>query len=317
VLTPRTRAIVGGLVWLHLLALAVATGRPAAWPHLLLAFTILVLAPLVLDSLIERRDTMGGGNPWFNRGRRLHLPAALLAAAAGALPPGAIALGATLPWLVTTTILAVAAVWRIRHDGLSRPLRRLCGDAALLYLAAGAAVLLIERQGAGSDRDQEFMLQLALRLHLGGLLLPVTAGWVQERMPESRFAARAAVGAVLGIPVAVLGATSTQLGWGVMLEAAGGTALAVAGMMVAILHVRFATEPDGPRLARALLALAGTALFFASVLAGLHAARGLVVLPGLGFPMFDLVPAMLYTFGFGLGGVLGWRLLVRVPRSNL
>jgi hypothetical protein len=118
------------------------------------------------------------------------------------------------------------------------------------------------------------------------------------------------VGVVLGVPMVALGITFTQLGWGATIEAAAGCGLALAGMAVAILQVRFALDSSEATRARVLLAIAGISLFLGMTFAALYAVRAFTVpISGLGLPQMRLVHGSLNAIGFGLCGVLGWRLV--------
>jgi len=311
-ITTTTKAGAGAAAWFAYLGFTARPWGGDTWAQALLVFHALVLVPLALDVLVERRDDMGAQVKGLGRAQRLQFPAALFLAAAFWLPPGWPALAAALPWMATTVLLATAAVQRIARDGAARPMHRLCGDAGLLYLAAGGVWIMVDRAGWPPIRTQGSLGTL-LAWHFGsaGILLPLAAGWVLRQMPESRFAARGAVGVVMAVPATAVGLAMTWLGAGPTIEAASGWALALSGMIVAILHVRLATDLKGALPARGLLALAGAALFFGLLLAGLHASRGLMApVPWLNEPWLRTLIGSLQAFGFGLAAVLGWRLVV-------
>lgn len=310
-ITTTTKAGAGAAAWLAYLGF---TARPLGgdpWAQALLVFHALVLVPLALDVLVERRDDMGDRVKGLVRAQRLQFPAAMLLAAAFWLQPGWAALAAALPWMATTVLLAMVAVQRIVRDGAARPMHRLCGDAGLLFLAVGGVWMAVDRAGWLPVRSHGSLgTLLAGHFCATGFLLPLAAGWVLRQMPESRFAARGAVGVVLAVPAAAVGLAMTWLGAGPTIEAASGWALALSGMIVAILHVRLATDLKGALPARGLLALAGAALFFGLLLAGLHASRGLVApVPWLGEPWLRTLFSSINAFGFGLAAVLSWRLV--------
>jgi hypothetical protein len=135
---------------------------------------------------------------------------------------------------------------------------------------------------------------------------------VQRELFFWRFAARAAVGVVLGVPAVAVGITATQLGAGPSLEAAAGCGLALAGMAVGILQVRIASDGRQPMATRVLLGIGGASLFIAMVLAGAYAMRAFAApFPGLGLPQMRMMHGTLNAFGFGLCGVLAWRRMSR------
>jgi hypothetical protein len=148
----------------------------------------------------------------------------------------------------------------------------------------------------------------AVHFHFAGLLLPLLAGLTVRAFPESRLATRAAVGVVLGVPAVAIGITTTQFGWGPAFEGAAGCGLALAGMAVAVLHVRLGTEPStGSPVKRGLFLVAGASLFFGMTLAAVYAARSFAApMPWLDVPWMRAVHGTVNAVGFGLGGVLAW-----------
>lgn len=311
------KAALGACAWIGFV-IAVAPGlTDHAWSTALLLFAALVLVPLALDLFAEAGDSVRVTR-LFALARRSQLPAALLLAAGCALPPGSAAATLALPWIAFTGLLGAIGFCRVRETGLRRPLDGLCTDAALLFATIGGLWTLSDRVGFSPLGFGPVIVALtAVHFHYAGLLLPLFAGQVQREFWIHRFAARAAVGAVLGVPAVAVGITTTQLGWGPSIEAAAGCGLALAGMAVAILHVRIATESARPLAARILLGIAGASLFFGMVLASLYAIRAFSsAFAWLTLPQMRAVHGTVNAFGFGLCGVLGWRVLAREAASK-
>jgi hypothetical protein len=200
-----------------------------------------------------------------------------------------------------------------RH-GAARPLGRLVTDAALLFLFVGGLWLVADRAGFAPLRfDAAIVALTAVHFHFAGFALPLVAGQLARRRPESRFVARVSVGVVLGVPAVAAGIVATQLGAGEAFEAAAGVALALAGGAVGALHVQLAgAEKTLPGFARALLGIAGAALIVAMLLAAMYALRGsLAGAPWLGLPQMRAWHGTINAVGFALCAVLGWRLVWR------
>jgi len=304
----RTKLWWGIAAWTAFVVPRVGDLQAEAWSQALLLFAALVLLPLALDLFRDDTESAEAARG-FDRVGALQTPAALLLAGAGWLSPGPLALAAALPWGVLTGLLASIGFMRLSRGGLRRPLDGLCRDAALIYAAVGGAWTLADRGGLRPlGFDSSIVALTAVHFHYAGLLLPLFAGLVQRELWFWRFASRAAVGVVLGVPAVAIGTATTQLCWGTSLETAAGVGLALAGMAVAILHVRIATEGRHAAATRILLAITGASLFFGMLLAALYAMRtSAMLVPGLGIPQMRMLHGTVNAIGFGLCGVLAWR----------
>ncbi len=307
-----TTVLIGAVAWLAFVVAARTSPAAPAWTHVLITFAALVLVPLAFPLVSERRD-MGRIGKAMQWAQRAQLPAAACLALACGLRPGLWALLATVPWAAVTALLAVVGLGRIMRDTWSRPIDRLSGDVGLGYLVIGGLWLLLDRGGLKPlGFDEGIVALTAAHFHFAGFLLPLFAGLIAREMPDSRFAARGVVGTILGVPLVAAGITLTQLGKTPALEAAAGCGLALSGIVVAILHVRWALDAvDHAWPTRLLLGVAGTALFIAMLMAGSYAIRPYATaLPWLGLPQMRALHGTLNAFGFGLCGVLGWRMSV-------
>lgn len=301
------KALMGGVAALAFTLRAVPHFGHEAWAHALLVFAALVLAPLALE-LFSCSDDPAQVRKIFAGAKILQLPAGLLLAAACWLHAGSLAATLTVPWVVLTAALAAAGVLRLRHGGIGRSLDGMCADAALIFVVVGGLWALADRAGLRPlSFDPGIVTLTAVHFHYAGFLLPLFAGLVQREVWFSRFASRAAVGVVLGVPAVAVGITTTRLGWDPAIETAAGCGLALAGASVAILQVRLALEAKWPVRARVLVGISGASLFFGMVLAALYALRPYAApLPWLGVPHMRMLHGTVNAFGFGLCGLLGW-----------
>lgn len=329
--TGRSKAIAGAIIWIAYTLAESPRAQDNTWTYLLITFAALIILPLLLEVMLAGDRTRLAG--WT---LALQLPAAILLAVAFHFPAGAIAAFCALPWVALTWMLTVTGLTATLLGGGRRSIGKRCEDAGLIFACVGGLWILADRIGLRPMKfDSAIVALTAAHFHYAGIILPAFTGFVLERYPESRFAARAAVGVVLGVPAVAVGITFSQLGWGNALETAAGCGLALAGMVVAILHVRLALEGGdseagnsgraefrnssgtGSRgLPRLLLGTAGVSLFFGMFFAMIYALR----LSAIGLPAYDLATMrMLHgtvnAIGFGLCGVLGWRgLLGYVPK---
>jgi hypothetical protein len=308
-MTTRAKTLIGTVAWIAFAITAHTSPLAAPWTEVLLVFAALVLAPLAFDLVTERRDAgkIARSMRWISYGQ---LPAAALLAFACGLKPGLWALLAAIPWAAVTALSAAVGFGRMLRDAWSRPIDRLSADVGMIYLLIGGVWALADRGGLRPMRlDSEIVALTAVHFHFAGFLLPIFTGLALRQMPDSRFAARAAVGVALGVPAVALGITVTQLGASPAIEAAAGCALALSAMAVAILHVRWAwdnqTAATGSRI---LLGISGASLFFAMALSVAYASRAFVsFLPWLGLPQMRAIHGTLNAIGFALCGALGWR----------
>ncbi|MCX6955880.1 MAG: YndJ family transporter [Verrucomicrobia bacterium] len=316
-MTANQRAVAGAVMWLVWAALRVPNLHHGAWAQALLLLAALVLVPLALELAVEKNESRTLW--WLVAGTRVaQLPAALLLGWAYLRPAGGVTAVLALPWVGVCGMVATTGWLRARRGGWRRPFDRLCGDAAFIFLGVGGAWVFADRGGARPlNFDEAIVMLTAVHFHFAGLLLPLLAGLTVRAFPEARFATRAAVGTLLGVPAVALGITATQLGWGPAVESAAGVGLALAGMAVAILHVRLATDGEAEAARRAmpmtaarrgLFFVAGVSLFFGMALAAAYASRSFAVaLPWLDVPWMRAVHGTVNALGFGLCGVLAWR----------
>jgi hypothetical protein len=309
------RVVIGIAAWLGFVLTRVPALQHEAWAHALLLFAALLLVPMALD-LLRDAEEPESVRRWFRRLELLVLPAGLLLVVSCWLNQGTIALAAALPWMAVTVIMAQIGLTRIRAGGLRRELDGLCRDAALIFALIGGAWTLADRAGYRPLGFESTIVALtAVHFHYAGILLPLFAGLAQRELFFFRFASRAAVGVVLGVPAVAVGISATQLGAGPAIEAAAGCGLALAGMAVGILHVRLATELRQPPAVRLLLGVAGVSLFLGMMFAAIYAARAFVgPAPWLGIPQMRMLHGTINAIGFALCGVIAWRAVGRTAK---
>ena len=305
-MSANQRAKVGGVAWLLFAGLGGADPQGAAWVQVLLLLAALVLVPMAVELAADERER-GNLAVLVALTRLGQLPAALLLLWACALPPGGWAALAATPWVCVCGLVAATGWLRVRR----RPFDRLCGDVGFMFLGVGGAWVFADRAGQRPlGFDGAVVALTAVHFHFAGWLLPLLAGRTVGAFPASRLATRAAVGVLLGVPAVAVGIATTQFGWGPAFEGAAGCGLALAGMAVAVLHVRLGTEQStGSWPQRSLFLVAGASLFFGMTLAAADAARSFAgPLPWLDVPWMRAVHGTVNAVGFGLGGVLAWSL---------
>lgn len=300
----RVAALVGAAVWVAVVLVARPAPFATAWIRVLLLFAPLVLVPLALDLVLAR---WGAGAATARRLRVGQLATALLLAGSFLLRPGPAAAALALPWLALTAAIAALGLRRLLRRG-PRPLAEAVIDLGAAYLAVGGAWTLADRLAYQPLGFATAIVALtAVHFHYAGFLLPLVTG-LAVRRTGSATARLAGVGVVVAVPLVAAGITTTQLARGVVVEAAAALLMAASGMLAAWLHLRLAARGTAPAVARGLWAISGLSLAAGMVLAALYGARFFLSVPGLDVGWMQVSHGPLNAFGFGLAGVLGWRL---------
>lgn len=302
----------GAALW-ALLALSWALGLTGLDPlelALLLAFFVIIplAAPLALSSL----DTASPPDHLPRLVARAQ-PWAALAAATAFLPlPGLFSAACAALWLLFTLLLALAGALRLlRSHPLS--LAETCLAVALIYLPVGALWFVLARLGAhplGFSRTT--VLLTAVHFHFVTLAALVLTGLTGRALPARgwpRTVYRLAAAGMLVAPLLVAGGiTFTQLTGVRAPESAAAVLLALCLMFVAALSLRYVVPAKRSPLARALLAVSGASGFLAMLLASAYAVGTVTGAWTITIPEMIAAHGSLNALGFGLCGLLGWRL---------
>lgn len=307
-----TKTLIGAVAWIAFVIAARCSPASAAWLQVMLTFAALVVFPLAIDLVSERRDAGGIARSmkWVRHGQ---LPAAALLAISCGMRPGLGAMLVATPWAALTALLASVGFGRMLRDKWSRPIDRLSADVGMIFVVIGGVWMLADRGGLRPvELPATMVAVIAVHFHFAGLLLPIFSGFILRQIPDSRFASRAAVGIVLGVPAMAIAMAGTHFGWNPAIEAAAASGLAISAMAAAVLQIRLALDAsDSPVAARVLLIVSGASLFFAVLFGGAYSLRGFAhPLPWLGLPQMRALHGTLAAVGFALCGALGWKLHV-------
>lgn len=234
--------------------------------------------------------------------------------AAMRLPPCGLSAALAGLWLLLRTRVAVAVIWRWRADP---PLTagQVCLDAARLFPVIGAAWLLANRLNwMPFGFDAVVVLLTAAHFHHAGFTLPLMAG-LCARHVRGRLSRFSCVLVLAGVPLVAAGITSTHFGQMPWLEPLSVAVLVLGAVGVAFQHMRLAFQKDGSAAARCLFGISGLSLLAAMLLALGYGLRTLLPATALSLPQMWAVHGGLNVFGFGLGGVLAWRIRLAGKRG--
>ena len=149
------------------------------------------------------------------------------------------------------------------------------------------------------------VLLTAIHFHFAGFALPLLTG-LAGRATGGLTACLAAGGVILGVPLVAVGITTTQVGFGSLLECIASWVTALAALLTAYIHLRLAVGPGYRLVVRSLWAVAALSLAGGMVLAALYGSRSYTGLAGLDIPWMRAPHGSADALGFGLAGTVGW-----------
>jgi hypothetical protein len=304
--SPYGSALVGAVLWGAALILLRPHPFDTAWAKALLMLAPLVLLPLGLR-LVGLHSLTGGQDRRRRIAVHLQLPAALLLGWAFLLPQGLPAAALSMPWLAMTGCLALLGLIRIWAH-LRQPLRVLCLNAGLIYVAVGAFWAMLDRWGVRPLAFEAVIVLLtAIHFHYAGFALPVLTGLAMPYVegPGPRLAG---IGVVVAVPLVAGGITARQLNRGPLLECAAAWLMASAGVLTGCLYFRLAVQSAWPRWVRGLWALSAVSLTGGMALAALYGSRFYMPLAWLDIPWMRALHGTANALGFAPAGLLAWTL---------
>lgn len=300
------RPLVGGVIWSVVVVWRGPSLFETNWATALLLLSPLVLVPLGLR-LALRIDPKGSGARLLRWALHLQPPTALSLVIAFTLPAGWLAAVFSLPWLATTAVISLAGLVRIWQRGSVRP-EALCLDAGLVYLVIGGGWAVMAAWGLRPlDFESVIVLLTAIHFHHAGFVLPLLTGLAGKHLGGIP-ARTAALGVMGGVPLVAVGITATRLGFGPWFECLAACTTALAGLIVAWLHLRLARQRTWSRAVRSLWCVAALSLTGSMVLAALYGCRFFAPVAWLDIPWMRALHGTTNALGFGLAGMIGWSL---------
>ncbi len=294
-------------MWLALFSVPLFGGGDMGLAARVLLFAVLVLVPLAI-SLALPLDSSGPTASLYRVAVFLQPIGAGAAVVAFFVPTGLRAALLCLPWLAVAAVVSLLGFLRAVSRGF-RPLEELCVDAGLMYLALGGGWLVVSRYGANPLGFGDLIVLLtAMHFHYAGFLAPLLIGLAGRALPESRGRARQlfalfALGILGGPALVAAGITLSPT-----LEVVAVFLLAASLTGVSLLILFTVVPAVERRAARALLAVSA---FSVATAMGFAAAYGVGEFTGTTVVTISRMAQLhgwLNAVGFGLCGLLGWRL---------
>jgi hypothetical protein len=304
-------AIVGGVVWCGLLAVALTDQLRLTWIEMVFLLAPLVIVPLGLHLTdeIEKRPRTSLPERWA---KTIHAPAAGLAVASFFAPPGIIAAGLAAAWFLWCLLIAFAGSLRIMR-GAFQQLDSLDPAVSFLYAAVGGAWLLASRLGLNPIGFQEpIVLLTAIHFHYAGFAAPLLARSVGRVLvrPGGNFVAivlfrTAVTGVLLGPCLLAMGFVFDPR-W----KLAAALVLAASEVGLAISFIA-ALNRLGRLSAEIAITLAAASVAFSMALAAVWAIGEYPLHPFVHLDQMERLHGTANAFGFTLCGLLGWILAVK------
>jgi hypothetical protein len=233
----RASTVIGGLIWLQLSGMMLASGTTMTLIVRLLLLAVLVVTPLALPLALPPAGARYATLAY--RAALLAQPfAAALVVVAFLTPVGITAALLASGWLLLTGLVALTGLLRL----LSRRSLRadeLCIDAGLLYLPVGAAWMLFNRLGFGPlGFGETIVILTAVHFHYAGFAAPILAGLAGRQIATARPALwpmfrLVAAGVIAGIALVATGITLAR--YTPVVEVAAALIFAVSMLMFALL----------------------------------------------------------------------------------
>ena len=204
----------------------------------------------------------------------------------------------TLPWLVTTLLLALVGLLRLQRNGWQLN-GQTAASAALIFLPVGAGWAVLSRAGIRpQDFSHAIVLLTAVHFHYAGFALPIlTSRVIGERPGWLEKVLVAAV--VVGVPAVGVGISLSPT-----IEVAAAIALTIACLGIASLQLSYAWRIRD-RNASPLLFVSAASLLTAMALAATYAVGEFLGQPWLPIPAMIATHGVLNAFGFAICGLAG------------
>lgn len=303
----------GGILWVLIVSARVFGWLALNDLEILLLLGLFVITPLAVPLVALPKENSFAG-ALYRLIILLHPFAALLGGASFLLDVGPLAASAATVWFLFTAIIALLGLVRLfENDG--RTLADVCLSAALVYLPIGGAWLVLARLGSQPlGFSQTTVLLTAVHFHFITLAALIITGLVGQSMRASKAGAPqmiyrvAAIGTLVNPLLVAAGITLTQVTGARFLESAAAVLLALSLMLIAALSLRFIVPAVAPLLAKGLFVMSGAAVLLAMLFAAAYAVGAASGVWTITISQMIAVHGWVNALGFGLCGLLGWRL---------
>ncbi len=306
----------GGIVWVLIVFMTFLGWNVMDDLDLILLLALCVITPLAVALVAPPKENHQLGALY-----RLIILLQPFAALMGVVPflfgTGLLAAASAAVWFLFTVFLALLGLGRLR-EFKKITLADDCLVLALIYVPIGGAWLVLSRLGwQPFGFGQHTSLLTAIHFHYIPLAAMMMTGRIGQAVQATGRAVPralyrvAALGMLINPLLVAAGITLTQLTGKDYLESLAATLLALSLILIALLNLRFIIPTTVSLLARGLLLVSGTAVFFTMLAAGAYALGAATGAWTITISQMIAVHGWINALVFGLCGLLGWRLRAR------
>ncbi|MDQ0206748.1 YndJ family protein [Alkalicoccobacillus murimartini] len=295
----RKHVLIGVIAWGIF-----AFGYPSSI-HLLLAFSILVLVPLVFG--LTYRQTKP--RDWFVR---LQPTFSIIGAGSLLFEPGIVSGLLAGSWLGFTMWAAMIGFSRASVRGFRR-VEENAIDAAYLYMVVGGLWLVISRTGMDFLPFSDVIVLLtAVHFHYSSLIVPITAGLLGRYIHKKNERIR---GYTLLTTLVIIGPLLVGIGISVggILDISSVIVYSVAFIWLAVESIRIMIRSNDRFLARFLIGMGSTLSIIAMLFSVVYSSGVSFGQSFLSIQQMVRYHGFVQAFGFSLLILIGWSILRPLP----
>jgi hypothetical protein len=299
-------AMIGGMLWLGLLAAMMLGRLRIGVIELLFLLGPLVVVPLGLE-LCSRCAQEMEMKTLIGIARWIQLPAAFCATASFWFLRGPASAALAAVWFCFGAFVGTCGLLSLMRGGLKN-LRTTCMIMSFLYLPIGCAWLVASRLGLTPIGFQEpIVLLTAVHFHFAGFAAPLLVRATEARIRNGSMVARRCFKIVATGVLAGPGMLAGGFVIGPRLKVSAALLLACSELGLALFFLA-AIRALRPRIAQVLVAMSAASVLFAMLLAGIWAIGEFPLQPFVHLDEMARFHGTANALGFILCGMLGWTL---------
>ncbi|WP_273831682.1 YndJ family protein [Guptibacillus sedimenti] len=300
----KTSSFAGLFIWIAFVVTKLITTPidTLQYVMILLMFAYLVLVPLTLNLVSQKK------NVFYHYATRLQLASAVLTGISFFLEQGMLAALLAVPWLLTTSLIALYGVTRLLQTWKKSTIFDVLIQLGLMYVSIGGLWLILHRSGVQILHFSDVIVLLtSIHFHYAAFITPITMAFIGKRLlakaPNLKPLFKLiAILVLFGPPFIATGITlSDSLP---VLEFISVVEFVTPLIIFSILCLVYLV-PTLEYSVQMLLSISFTSLLFSMSSAMIYGFAHINETVILGIPLMIFFHGFVNTFGFSLFGLLG------------